>query len=124
MAEAAAQEPVQAIQFIKMIIGLIFVIGVIAVMAWMYRRFGNLAAIRNNSILVESILTLGNREKLIIVRADKQRLLLGVTTTQIKKLAELDPDVGSELPDNDSKLNKNANSFAGILKSIPKAGKQ
>ena len=121
VAQASTQEPVPALQFFKMILGLAFVIAIIVILAWMIRRFSNIGFSSNSAIRMETVLPIGNKEKLIIVRADKCRLLLGVTATQIKTLAELNADDGPELPADATHL---TNSFSGILKRAHKMRKQ
>ena len=120
--QAATQEPVQSLQFIKMLLGLFFVIGIIAALAWAYRRFGNLAYLANHQIRLESVLALGNKEKLVIVRTDQRRLLLGVTASQINTLLELEANAEPELPNKHSDVSGKPSGFTQVLKQLTKAG--
>ena len=115
-ANAAVQEPLPALQFFKMVFGLILVVGMIVLLAWVWRRFGHNTLSGRNIIQMESILPLGSREKLVIIRTGERRLLLGVTTAQIQTLAELDPDT---TPVAETDLTQ-ATGFAGILQRIKK----
>ena len=119
---AATQEPVHALQFFKMIAGLIFVIGSIAAMAWMYRRFSGFSTSSNRNIRLESVLTLGNKEKLIVVQTDQHRLLIGVTANQINALMELDPREVQDPPAKQETDFENSSGFAGILKRLSTGG--
>lgn len=120
--QAATQEPVQSLQFIKMLLGLLFVIGIIAALAWAYRRFGNLSYLANHQIRLESVLTLGNKEKLVIVRTGQRRLLLGVTASQINALLELEAKKEPDLPDKHSDVTGRTSGFTQVLKQMTKVG--
>lgn len=88
-AYAADNDPIQVLQIGKLLAGLIFVCVIIVVLAWLYKRFGIVGLQANHAIELESVLTLGNKEKLVIIKADNRRLLLGVTQGNINNLAEL-----------------------------------
>ncbi|MCH8551283.1 MAG: flagellar biosynthetic protein FliO [Natronospirillum sp.] len=75
---------------ITVILGLLFVIGLIFALAWIVRRFNGSPAVNSRVIKVLAVTPLGAKEKLVLVAIGKQQLLLGVTAHQITQLTELD----------------------------------
>ena len=91
---------------------LAFVIALMLVLAWLFKRVGPLA---NNPMLPMKViggLNLGTREKLLVVEVADQWLVLGVTAQQITKLGELEK---RELTSADASSKTN-NHFADWLK--------
>ncbi len=60
--------------------------------AWLLRRTGNLSLASRGQLAVISGLSLGVREKLVLVKVGDKQLLLGVTPNRIDKLLELEGD--------------------------------
>lgn len=71
------------------ILGLIFVIGIIFACAWFMRRINGGTAVNGRAIKVLAVTPLGAKEKLVLVGIGKQQLLLGITPQQITTLHEL-----------------------------------
>jgi flagellar protein FliO/FliZ len=77
---------------IKLVLGLVIVLMLFSALAWLVRRFG-LGGFTNSStgeLNVLESLSLGSRERLIIVQVGKEKLLLGITAGQISKLHTLE----------------------------------
>ena len=90
---------------VEMLVGLLAVLGVIVALAWLARRFNiNGVSVTPSSLRLQSVLSLGTKEKVVIVNAEGRRFLLGVTPQQISVLSELDEVAeaanGESLPDN------------------------
>lgn len=68
---------------------LVFVLLLIVALAWLVRRLP-LARPGSAPMQAETGLRLGARERLVIVRVDGRRLLLGVTPAGIRLLTELE----------------------------------
>jgi flagellar protein FliO/FliZ len=117
--------------YLRAVIGLIIVVGVILACAWMARRTGLLAKPRGNSLRQVSGLSLGPRQRISVVEIESTWLVLGISAGQINLLHTLpapiaheatrdkdaeDPSVRSEpgtaLPQNSGSL---AATFAGKL---------
>ena len=77
--------------------GLIVVIGVIFLLAWLTRRFGLQRNGKGNLLKVVSSATVGKQERVIIVEVADTWLVLGVTAGQINTLHSLPAQTIPEL---------------------------
>jgi flagellar protein FliO/FliZ len=95
-----AEEPLKTLNtlpsspayLIKLVLGLVVVLMLFAALAWLVRRFG-LGGFTNSStgeLSVLESLSLGSRERLVIVQIGQEKLLLGITAGQINKLHTLE----------------------------------
>lgn len=71
-------------------LGLIIVLCLFFACIWMMRKMGNLSINSRENMKVISALSLGMREKLILVQVGKKQLLLGVTPGRIDNLLVLE----------------------------------
>ena len=73
---------------IKLVLGLIAVIGLFSALAWLVRRFGisGFAHSSTGELKILETISVGSRERLIIVQVGDDKLLLGITAGQINKL--------------------------------------
>ncbi len=84
--------------FVKLSLGLAAIILMILLLLFGYRKFGGFEVNRKNHLFVESSLSLGHKEKIVLVKAGKSRLLLGVTANNISKLQEIKNELDHENP--------------------------
>lgn len=70
----------------QVVFGLLLVLVVIAVLAWLYRRQGGFRPASNPQLSVMASLSLSARERLVLVRVCGVQLLLGVAPGQIRTL--------------------------------------
>ncbi|WP_194756470.1 flagellar biosynthetic protein FliO [Aliidiomarina indica] len=76
----------------KVSVVLILTILVILACAWMFKRFGQVAASQQHiPMRVLSVLSVGPKEKVVVVQVDDQRLILGVAPGSVTSLSELSP---------------------------------
>jgi len=73
----------------SMLLSLLMVLAVIALSAFLLKRF-NLVQTGNTQLKVITSLSLGNKEKIVVVQVGKKQLLLGVTAQQVNVLESLD----------------------------------
>jgi len=71
--------------------GLILVLILIVGLAWLYRRVGHLPAGGKGMMRVAGGLSLGSRERVVVVEIENQRLVLGVSPGRVQTLYVLDP---------------------------------
>ena len=71
---------------LQTLLGLAAVIGMFLVMAWLVRRFSQGPGFGGKHLQLLAGISLGAKEKLLIVDAGGQQLLLGVTGQQIRTL--------------------------------------
>lgn len=90
---------------LQWILALIIVLTVFTVFIWLLRKTGGLTLAGKNQLAVISGLSLGMREKLVLVKVGEKQLLLGVTPGRIDKLLELEGN---------SRLFQNQEQSAGI----------
>jgi len=74
----------------RMAAGLLFVLALLALLAWSMRRALN-ARKSTGALNVETALSLGERRSLVIVTVEQRRLLLGLAPGQVSLLTELKP---------------------------------
>ncbi len=87
---AAVWDPSAAGGVLRAATSLAFVLGLLALLAWLLRRgtFGNLGR-RRGPVAVERAIALGERRSLVIVSVEGRRLLLGLTPAQVSLVADL-----------------------------------
>ncbi|MDH5256687.1 MAG: flagellar biosynthetic protein FliO [Gammaproteobacteria bacterium] len=89
---------------IKVTVGLGLVIVAIFASAWFYRRFGNFSPVANDSLKVIGGLTMGQKEKIVLLQVGEEQVLIGVAPGNIQKLHVLEKPI--KLNDEDSKETK------------------
>jgi flagellar biosynthetic protein FliO len=105
--------PSPSISLLQTILGLIVIIGLILLSAWVMRKIS--PSMGSNSLLkVISATSVGPREKVVIVEIEEQWLVVGVTSSQVNLLKKLPKGV---LP---SLGNVNNSSFVSKLKEVMK----
>lgn len=77
----------------NVVIGLIIIIGLIFLLAWLARRIGPGAIMGGQSMKVLSALSVGPREKVVLVEIAGQQLLLGVAPGRVSHLKDFDTPV-------------------------------
>ena len=86
----------------EVLAGLILILIVIALFAWMARRFPQLGGRGRPGMRILAVLPLGTREKAVLVQVGNEQLLLGVTPTSINMLHRpgepVDIDVAKQTP--------------------------
>lgn len=77
---------------LQWVFALIIVLAIFAFFIWLLRKSGNLSFAGKNQLTIVSGLSLGMREKLVLVKVGDKQLLLGVTPGRVDKLLELEGD--------------------------------
>lgn len=78
---------------VKVIAGLLFVVAIILVVAWLARRVGAIPALAGQSIRVVSALSVGTREKVVLIDVGGQQVLLGVAPGRVNHLQTFEQPV-------------------------------
>jgi len=79
--------------YFKVVITLVFIVGLIFACAWLIRRMSGGVGINQKHIQVLSVMPLGTREKIMIIRASSEYLLIGVTPNGIQTLHRFDEPI-------------------------------
>ena len=99
----AADEPVRpgsavvTADPLTLILGLLFVVGLILLAAWLLRRLGAVSLVGGQLIRPVATLSVGTREKIVLIDVAGKQMLVGVTAQQITPLHSyeqpvVDPD--------------------------------
>ncbi|BBB25179.1 flagellar biosynthetic protein FliO [Amphritea japonica] len=82
-------EPLNTGSVVQMLAGLLLVIGLIFLLAWLLKRFTGISG-QHRSLQVVASLSLSAREKLVLVQAGDKQLLLGVAPGRVNLLQSYD----------------------------------
>ncbi len=102
--------------FASWAIGLLVVLIIFAICVWAIKQLQSATQISGNRLHVVDGLSLGMREKLVLVQAGKKQLILGVTPSRIEMLHVLE---GEDCL-NKITFEPAENSFAAKLKQVMK----
>ncbi len=91
-------EPLGAGQVVQVVLGLLLVLLVIALVAWIMKRVGSLQSMGQGVIRPLSVMSVGQRERLVLVQVGTEQLLLGVAPGSITCLHQLSDTVSVTQP--------------------------
>ncbi|OQX31299.1 MAG: flagellar biosynthetic protein FliO [Candidatus Sedimenticola endophacoides] len=75
---------------VEMLIGLALVVGLILALGWLVRRFGSLPGGGKGVVKVLGGVSLGARERVVLLEVEKTRLLVGVAPGRVQTLHVLE----------------------------------
>jgi flagellar protein FliO/FliZ len=96
---------------LSVVLGLMFVVGLILLAAWLIRRTGALPMMTGQAIKVVAALSVGAREKVVLVDVGGKQILLGVAPGRISTLQTFDEPVIDT-------SNKNNTDFSSKFKQL------
>ena len=88
------------------------VLGLIFALAWVAKRFNLAPGVATSNMKVISTLSIGPKEKLLLVEVENQRMLLGVTPSQVTLIREM-----GDAPETENKAD-----FSSRMQAILKSG--
>jgi flagellar protein FliO/FliZ len=112
-------EPMATGNLLQMILGLIAVLILIVALAWVMRRMGGMTGTAAGSLRILGGLSMGTRERIVLVQVGEQQLLLGVAPGRVQTLHVLEHPIQ---PVDQNKSGKGA--FAASLNAALHRGKQ
>ena len=83
-------EPLAAGSLVKLGIGLLVVVALIVGLSWMMRRLGGLQAAGAGSLRILGGLSMGTRERVVLIQVGDQQLLLGIAPGRVQTLHVLE----------------------------------
>ncbi len=95
--------------------GLLLVLAIIAFLAWLLRRTGQFNSAANGEMKIIAGLSLGSREKAILLQVGEQQILVGVTPQHVQTLHVLDNNI-----ETGSRAKAVTSSFADKLQQMMK----
>lgn len=111
--------PIGIGNFLQMAFGLLIVVGAILAMAWAIRRMGYVQARVSGAMKVLGGVSLGQRERVVLMQVGEQQLLVGIAPGNIRTLLVLDKPVAID----EIVQHGNESNFAQKLQAMLK-GKQ
>lgn len=106
-------EPVGTGDYIQMLFGLLLVLGVIFGMAWLVRRMGSFQQVSHGALKILGGLSVGQRERIVLVQVGDKQILIGLAPGQIRTLHVLDKEVSLSQVSNET-----SSSFAERLQAV------
>lgn len=101
--------------FFQVLLGLVLVLALLAAIAWVLKRF-NLARITGNApVRIVGGVSVGNRERVVVVEVADQWIVVGVAPGQVNALSTLARPENAPLPQHEQPLAGGEN-FATWLK--------
>ncbi len=112
---ASAGSAVPATGLIQVVVGLILVLAVIAVAAWLVRRLSLAAGAGSGPVRVVGGAAVGQRERVVVVEVDGTWLVLGVAPGQVRALHSMPR---AESPDAPGGTKTVGLSFQSLLRRV------
>ena len=88
--DPAKKEAVTAMDAVSVSIGLVFILLLIFLLAWLMKKVGYSNMSGQGNLKILATLNLGQKEKISLIEVGEQQLLVGITATQINTLHVLD----------------------------------
>jgi len=98
---------------LSMVLSLVLILVIIFLLAWGARRFGGMSFKGNTALKVVTGISMGSRERIVLVQVGEQQLLLGVSPGRVQTLHVLDKPI-----DTGSKDNQGSGLFSDRLKAV------
>ena len=89
----AAHEPMAMTSLWQLTLGMLLVLGLILAMAWVLKRTGRFQAAAGGGLRILGGLSMGSRERVVLIQAGDTQLLLGVAPGRVQTLHVLDKPV-------------------------------
>ena len=105
-------------QIMQIITSLILVVGIIFAGAWFFRRYGSLHGMLNDNMKVVAGISVGQREKVIILQAGDTQVMLGVSPGRIQTLHVFDEPVIESMKEGEAESAEKPGFSAYLKKEI------
>lgn len=92
----SAQDPVAMANLWQISFGMVLVIGLILGMSWLLKRSGRFQVGAGGGLRVIGGLSMGTRERVVLLQVGEQQLLVGVAPGRVQMLHVLDQPLGIE----------------------------
>lgn len=114
-------EPIGAGSYFQMVLGLIFIVALIVGMGWFIRRMGSFNTVASGNLKLLGGLSLGQRERIVLVQVGETQLLVGVGPGQIRTLHVLEEPVSMEGGKSQATTSSFADKLNMLLKQKPRS---
>ena len=90
---ASYVEPFSFVNMINMVMGLVVVIALILGLAWALRKYGRLSLSNQVDMKILGGLSLGTRERAVLIQVEGQKILLGVAPGRVNILQNMNAEI-------------------------------
>lgn len=80
----------------EILLSLVLVLGIIFFSAWLLRRFGKYPGVANGNLRVLGALSVGQRERILLLQVGEEQVLVGVTSSRITTLHQLESPIDTQ----------------------------
>ena len=91
------ESPLSAANLTSTAVGLIVVLAVMLWLAWVVRRFVQLPGLGKGAVRIVGGVSLGTRERAVLLAVNRRRILVGIAPGQVRTLADLGEDESDPL---------------------------
>ncbi|MCK4864286.1 MAG: flagellar biosynthetic protein FliO [Gammaproteobacteria bacterium] len=95
-----SSEPVGLGSYLQMFFGLFIVVALIIGMAWFMRRMSSMGGMAAGNLKVLGGISVGQRERVVLIQAGETQLLVGVAPGEIRTLHVMDEPITSTVEAN------------------------
>ncbi len=95
-AKTLTTPPLTSGAIVETLFGLLLVLGIIVLFAWLIKRTNRFQATANGEMKIIAGLSLGPRERAVLIQVGEQQILVGVTPQQVQTLHILETPVSTE----------------------------
>jgi len=89
------ESPLSAGNLVDTGVGLLIVLGLMLGLAWLVKRYVQMPGIGKGQVQVQGGVSLGAREKAVLLSVEGRRLLVGIAPGRVQTLLVLDDDTGA-----------------------------
>lgn len=114
-----SSEPVGLGNYLQMFFGLFIIVGLIIGLAWFMRRMGSMSGVAAGNLKVLGGISVGQRERVVLIQAGDTQLLVGVAPGEIRTLHVMDEPIVVQTT-NTQMHSKGASGFAEKLQTAIK----
>ena len=109
-----SNEPIGVSNYLQMFFGLFVIVALIIGMAWFMRRMSNMGGMAAGNLKVLGGISVGQRERVVLVQAGNTQLLVGVAPGQIRTLHVMDELIVNQVNSNET-TSKSSGGFSEKL---------
>ena len=91
------ESPLSAANLVDTGVGLLLVLGLMLGLAWLVKRYVQVPGIGKGQVQIQGGVSLGAREKAVLLSVEGRRLLVGIAPGRVQTLLVLDDDRGQEV---------------------------
>lgn len=107
-------DPLSGTNIFQMVAGLLFVLAIVIAIAWLIRRVGGVSMAGGGVMSVVGGMSMGARERVVLLQVGEEQLLIGVSPGRIQKLHVLDKPI--EIQQKKTADISFANKFSEVLR--------